>query len=418
MIIFTKILWSIASSFIILLSIYFSFYTRFVQFKFLNYFDCFKGKKSNIGISPFKTLMLTLGGKIGVGSVAGVALAIYIGGPGTIFWMWVITLISLPIAYLESYLGCLYKKRIGNECVGGPSYYILTGLNNVFLSKFYSFLIVISFTVGFLGIQVNTIVKSFNLLFSFESIYIGILLAFFILIIVIGGIYKISKVTSKLVPFMICFYVILCTYIIFINYDQIFPMIVFIIKSAFNFKSCFSSFLYVAFIGMQRGIFASEVGLGTGSITSASSNSIDPKKDGYLQMIGVSITTLIICTMTAFIVLLSPYQNIFLNDVNGVEIVLFAFSFHFNSFGSLFLFIFIFLFSFSTILTGYYNSSVALKFLNFRFQNIFLIIITISMVIVSSVFSSSFMWNLVDIVTAILVIVNLYAIYKLKYKIK
>ena len=323
MTLFIKILWSFVSSIIILLSIYFTFYLKFVQFKFSNYKKCFqKSKNSNVGITPFKTLMLTLAGRIGVGSIAGVSLAIYIGGAGTIFWLWVISILSLPLAFLETTLGSLYKKRIKNEYVGGPSYYIKDGLKNKNLAIIYAILIILSFITGFLGIQVNTITKAFVSIIPVSKIVIGIILMVLTFFIVIGDVFKISESTSKMVPFMLIFYVALCLFVIIFNIDKLGHVILSILKSAFSFRPFFSGFLYTMIIGIQRGIFSSETGLGTGSITASASNSLDVVKDGYIQMLGVSITTLVVCTITAFIVLLSPYQEMLLNDINGMDIIL------------------------------------------------------------------------------------------------
>ena len=416
-----KILWALITAIMLLLSIYFTFKLDFVQFKFSKYFKSFSKSSDSAGISPFKTLMLTLAGRIGVGSVAGMALAIYLGGAGSIFWMWIISILSLPIAYLETYYGSFYKEKVKNEYVGGPSFYILKGLGKIKLSKLYAFLIFLSFIIGFLGIQVNTIAKSINLVFSSSKVLIGLIIAFLTLIVVIGDVFSISKATAKIVPFMLFFYLIISTYILLINNDKIFDIIKLILTDAFNIKPFFSSFLYTLIIGVQRGIFSSEVGLGTGSITASASNSKSPESDGYLQMIGVSVTTLVICTIKSFLILLSPYKSIYINDANGIEIAFLAFSYHFKNLGGIFLLLFIFLCSFSTILTGYYDSLVSLKFMNIGKsyqQKVFLIIITIIMIVISSIISSSLMWYLVDLSTAILMLVNLYSLYCLEKKDK
>lgn len=420
--IFIKILWAFASALIILLSIYFTFDLNFLQFKFKNYKKCFKSNKvDNVGITPLKTLMLTLAGRIGVGSIAGVSLAIYIGGAGTIFWLWVISIISLPLAFLETSLGSLYKRKSGKEFVGGPSYYIKYGLHNKKLAIIYAILIILSFITGFLGIQVNTITKAAITIIPIPKILVGIILMCLTFFIIIGDVFKISESTSKIVPFMLIFYTVLCLFVIFNHFNELGNVIKEIIKSAFSFKPFFSGFLYTMIIGIQRGIFSSETGLGTGSITASASNSLDFSKDGYLQMLGVSITTLVVCTITSFIVLLSPFQNMLLNDVNGIEIASFSFGYHFGSLGTILMFIFIFLCSFSTILTGYYDSLVSLKFIFNKHQNVqkwFLIILTLIMILISSIVSSNFMWQMVDLFVGILIIINLYAIYKLKDKVK
>lgn len=417
-----KILWAFASGLIILLSIYFTFDFKFLQFKFKNYKKCFQSNKdSSIGITPIKTLMLTLAGRIGVGSIAGVSLAIYIGGAGTIFWLWVISIISLPLAFLETSLGGLYKRKSGREFVGGPSYYIKYGLHNKKLAIVYAILIILSFITGFLGIQVNTITKAAITILPIPKILIGFILMFLTFFIIIGDVFKISESTSKMVPFMLIFYVILCLFVIFNNIHELGNVVMQIIKSAFSFKTFFSGFLYTMIIGIQRGIFSSETGLGTGSITASASNSLDFSKDGYIQMLGVSVTTLVVCTITSFIVLLSPYQSMLLDDVNGIEIASFSFGYHFGNLGTLLMFIFIFLCSFSTILTGYYDSLVSLKFIFSKHQKIqkwFLIFLTLIMILISSIVSSNFMWQMVDLFVGVLIIINLFAIYKLKDRVK
>lgn len=416
-----KLFWAVISVLMIALSIYFTYYYHFAQFKISSYIHSFKGeKKCECGISPIKTLLLTLAGRIGVGSIAGIALAIYIGGAGTIFWVWVISLLTLPLAYSETILGSLYKKKFGKEYIGGPSYYIRDGLKNKTLSKIYAILIFLSFIFGFLGIQVNTIAKAAITVFPISKWMIGIFLMVLIFLIVIGDVFKIANVTGKMVPFMLLFYLGLCMYVLLIHVVEIPEMICKIITNAFTLKPFFTGFLYTMIIGIQRGIFSSEAGLGTGSITSSASNSMEPKKDGYIQMLGVSVTTLVICTITAFIILLSPYKELQIIDVNGIEVATHAFGYHFSYMGIFLLFIFIFLCSFSTILTGYYDSLISLRFLipkYYKMQKVFLIVFTSFMILISSLVSSKWMWNMVDLFVGILMLINLYALYALREKV-
>ncbi len=416
-----KLFWAVISVFMIILSIYFTYYFHFAQFKLSLYVKSFQEKKAcECGISPIKTLLLTLAGRIGVGSIAGIALAIYIGGAGTIFWVWVISLLTLPLAYSETILGSLYKKKFGKESIGGPSYYIRDGLKNKKLSNVYALLILLSFLFGFLGIQVNTITKAAVEIVPLSKMTIGILLGFLTLFIVIGDVFKIANVTGKLVPFMLLFYLGLCLYVIFMHIDVVPQMFIKIIKSAFAIKPFFSGFLYTMIIGIQRGIFSSEAGLGTGSITSAASNSMNPKKDGYIQMLGVCVTTLLVCTITAFIVLLSPYSQLQILDVNGIEVASYSFGYHFSHLGIYLMFVFIFLCSFSTILTGYYDSLISLRFLHpkkGKVQKIFLILLTLFMILISSIVPSKWMWNMVDLFVGILMLINLYAMYELRGKV-
>lgn len=304
--------------------------------------------------------------------------------------------------------------------MGGPSYYIRNGLGKKTLSRLYALLIILSFTFGFLGIQVNTISKAAISIFPISKELCGIFLMILTFFIIVGDVFKISNATSKIVPFMLLFYVGLCGYVIFTHIELIPHMMATIVKSAFQFKPFLTGFLYSMIIGIQRGIFSSETGLGTGSITSSASNSSDPKKDGFIQMLGVSITTLIVCTITAFIVLLSPYQEMIFQDVNGIEVASLAFGYHFSSWGIYLMFIFIFLCSFSTILTGYYDSLVSLRFLfkkHSRLQKYGLILVTLMMIYIGSLISSSRMWQIVDFFVAFLILINLYAMFNLKHEV-
>ena len=415
--IMTKISWAIASTLILTTGFILTFDFKFIQFKFKKIIGSIFKK----GNSSYDTLMLTLAGKIGVGSIAGVALAIYIGGPGTIVWLWVAAFLSMPLTFLETVLGGLYKEKHNNEYFGGPSYYIKNGLHRNILALVYSILIIISYTLGFMTVQVNTIVKSANNFVYIPSILIGIIVSILTFAIVIGGLKKINELTSKLVPFMTILYIILCIIIMFKNSTQILPIMSDIFTAAFTLKPFFSGFLVTFIIGMQRSIFSNEAGLGTGSIAASSSNSSDIVNDGYVQILGIYITSLVICTITSIIILMSPYQTLQLIDVNGIEIALFSFKYHFGSFGSVIMFIFVFMFSFSTIITGYYYSISSCIFIFKRMTpilNRMLIIVTMIIIILGSILSSTFLWRLVDFFVAALVIINVISMIQLKSDIK
>lgn len=418
--IIVKILWAIASSLIILISVILNKQLDFPQFKFKEYKKSFQCTNSGTGLSPKSTLFLTLAGRIGVGSIAGIALAIYIGGCGTVFWIWIISIISLPLSYAETVFANRFKIKYQNEYIGGPFYYIRNGLNKITLSKIYAFIIILSFLFGFLSIQVNTITKSLSIIVSFTKLSVGLIISFLLFIIIKGNIFRISNFINKIIPFMLLFYFLLGVSTIINNPQQVLKVLKLIIFDAFKIRPFFSGFLYKIIIGVQRGIFSSETGLGTCSITSCASSSLDTKKNGYLQMISVSITTLIVCTLTTIIILTSPYHLLNIKDPNGIEIALFAFAYHFSNFGKYFLIFLIFICAFSTILTGYYDSLVAFRYL-FKNESVYkkiLIFLTILMTILSSILSSVLIWQFVDILVAILIFINLYSIYKLKKYLK
>ncbi len=420
--ILNQILWAIATAMILLSSLYFSYQLGFIQFNVIEMIRNLFKKKEGTGISPFQALMMVLAGRIGVGSIAGVALAIYLGGVGSIFWMWVIAILSAINAYCETVLGIIYKEKDqGDVYKGGPSYYIKKGLGNKTLGSIYAILILISYIGGFLGIQSNTIVKSIEEMIPIDPMIVGICIVILTALIIFGGVKKIADATSKIVPVMTLLYLLVAFYIICINI-QLMPSILWsIVKGAFQFKSFFSGFIPTFIIGIQRGLFSNEAGLGTGSIASSTTDSGDPSSQGFVQMIGIYITTLLICTATAFIILTSNYTELVLGDINGIEITQYAFQFHLGNIGTWVVFLSIVLFSFSTILTGYYYGESSLKYLFIKMKPIYLLFLklfTLLILFLGSIVSSGVLWKIVDLLVALLAIINTYALVNLRNEIK
>lgn len=415
-----KGLWAIATFFLILSGLFFTKKLKFIQFNIIEMFEGFK-KKSNEKVTPFETLMLTLSGRIGVGSLAGVALSIFIGGPGTIFWMWIATIIVIPNAYVESYLGVLYHEKENDIYSGGPSYYILKGLNNKLLSKIYAILVIVTYIFGFLTIQANTISVSLEKFFGINPLIIGIVIAIVTAYVIIGGTRSIINVSCKIMPFISISYIIISVYIIANNFEILPSVFREIFIDAFKLKSFGAGFLGTFIIGFQRGIFSNEAGVGSGAISASVVDSDDAKGQGFIQMLGVYFTTLILCTLTAIIIMTSNYGNISYFNVNGIEIVQDALNFHLGSFGEIVLMITIFIFAFSTIISGYYYGESSLRFLNknIKKRDVFLFqLLTIILLILGSIINSMFLWTIVDIFVAIMAIINVLSIIKLRGKVK
>lgn len=419
--ILNKILWAVATSFILFSGLYFTFKLKFIQFDFKNMFkSLFSKENKNEEISPIQTFLLSLGGRIGVGSIAGIALSIYIGGIGTIFWMWVTSLLLISNSFAETILGNIYKRKTDNGGYnGGPSYYLCYGTGKKYLGILYAILILISYIGGFMGIQANTITKLTNNIYNINPYIVGLIICFLTFFIIFGGLKKIIDASTKLVPIMAIIYLGMSFLIIFLNFSKIPDILILIFKEAFNFKSFLFGFLPTFIIGLQRGIFSNEAGLGTGSIASSSSTDESGVRQGYIQMVGIYISILI-CTVTVFVILLSDYSPIINGNINGIEIVEDAFFYHFGKTGIYTIFISIILFSFSTIIAGYYYGENALIFL-FRRTNkeslLILKIVTIIIVFIGSIMSSSLLWNLVDMMVAILSILNIYALIFLRKEI-
>ncbi len=411
----------IVEVFIILITgLYFTFRLNFLQFNFYKLLKKNNHQKNISNYSPVSILLMVLGGRIGVGSIAGVALAIYLGGPGSIFWLLFSALITAILSYVETIMGHLYKEKENDLYYGGPSYYLEKGLNKRILGIVYSILVIICYVWGFVSIQANTIVKSIKEIINVDTLTIAIILGLITFYIIYGGLKKIIKVTNILVIVMMFLYFGLTINVIITHVKEIPSLFSLIINSAFNSKAIISGIISSMIIGIQRGIFANEAGLGTGSIATSIIDSSNMERQGYLQIIGVYITTFMVCLATALIILTSNYNYLVFKDLNGIEIVQYAYLYHFGNGGNIILFLFVFLFAFSTIITCYYYGEASLRYIlgktNKRL-NFILKIITSLLVILGCLVSADVLWKTVDLFTCTLVLINIYALIKLRTKL-
>ncbi len=411
----SDVLWSIALVFLLGGGIYFSFKLKFPQFKF---FSLFKGlsSKSN-GISPFKSLTVSLAARIGVGSLAGVALAIYFGGPGSVFWMWVACIITSINAYCETYLGVKYQESDGRNYQGGPAFYIKNGLGNNVLASIYAILVIFAYSAGFICIQANTITVSITNLYGFPTVLVALVLTFISMISILKGIDRIVNITSKLVPFMGAMYILLGFAVIALNYKSIPFVVINILKNAFNLRSFISGFLPTFIIGIQRGTFATEAGLGTGAIATSCTNTNDMVGLGLLQILGIYFTVFVVCTSTAIVILTSKYYNIVFENMNGIELTNYALNYHLGRGGSFVLILSVIMLAYSTIVAGYYYGECNLKYLikNYKKWHIYLLkLIVLIFLFAGSIVKSHLVWNMVDMLVALLAIINMYVLFKLR----
>ena len=415
---FIESLWIVASIMIFICGIYFSFKLKFIHLSFVKMIKAVKEKAGNENnINPFESLTMSLAGRIGVGSLSGIALALYIGGPGILFWIWVTSFFAASTTFVESFLAVIFRKKESiNTYQGGPFYYIKDGLKNKKLAFIYAFIILIAYTGGFSTIQVNTISKCVEELVNIDPIVIGIIMAIFTGMMIFGGAKKIAEATSKLVPVMSLFYMIISLYIIGSNIDLLPSVLSDIFNSAFNVKALGGGVLSTFIIGMQKGIFSSEVGLGTGSIVAGAAESSNPTNGALVQVLGIHIENILFATITVFVICLSEYKYIFINDPNGIELTMHAFRYHIGDMGSLFVVITIILFGLSSIIAGYYYGESSLKFIMKTTENdiIILKILTLVILVVGSVISSNLLWTVVDILVGIMAIINIYALLKLR----
>ena len=412
-------LWIIAIIFLFVGSFKYSFILKFPQLKIKKIFNSSKNISSD-GISPFKSLCMSLAARIGVGSLSGIAIAIYYGGVGTIFWIWIIGIIMSVNSFVESYLGVKYQEKDGGFYVGGPSYYIKKGLRKNILAKAYAILVIITYIVGFMSIQSNTISICINKYYGINPNLIGIIISVVTFIVIINGIKNISNITSKLVPLMGVVYVFICVYIIIYNIDIIPSILLNIIKSAFNFKSFSFGFLPTFLIGVQRGIFSTESGLGTSSIAISSTKSNNNIGIGLFQILGIYFTVFVICTSTALLLMTSDYNLMKFNNINGIELIQYSLQYHMGKIGIIILIFSVVTFAFSTIVAGYYYGESNLKFLLPKSNNgiIFLKIFTIVIIFFGSIVKSQIIWDFIDIFVALLSIINMYSLLKFSNEVK
>ena len=415
-----SIIYATVTVLLIVVSIYFSIKLKFLQFNFKKIFiSLFKKTTGNISI--LESLSINLGAKIGVGSLSGIALSILIGGSGSIFWMWIITLITGIISYIEGYLGIKYQcKNNKNELIGGPSFYLSNVTKYRILPIMYSIILIIAYIFGFITIQSNTIVNSISYISSINKYFILIILVIITSLIIFKGLKKIAVFSAKIVPIMAVLYILIGLYVIITNYKLIPIIISDIIANALNIKSIISSFIPMVIIGIERGIFATEIGLGTSAITSSMTN--DTKENqGYVQLFSIYFTSFVICTITVFIILTSKIDTSNYININGIEYVIDSLIYHLGNYGVIVFVIITILFSFSTIIGGYTFGELALDFIIKNINNKIIVIfkiITILLVFIGGIINPNILWNTIDVLVVLLMLINLYGIYLNRNNIK
>ncbi|HCX76024.1 MAG TPA: sodium:alanine symporter, partial [Algoriphagus sp.] len=293
--------------------IYFSVRTGFVQIRYFREMIhlLFSGKSSKKGVSSFQAFALALSGRIGTGNIAGVATAIGLGGPGAIFWMWIIAFLGSASAYIEATLGQIFKEVKGGEYRGGPAYYIEKGLGIKWYAMLFAFVTIISMSFLLPGVQSNSIALSVNNAFDVPVEYTGGVVCLFLAMVIFGGIKRIGKVAEILVPFMAMGYVLLAIIIIGINITEVPTVLKLIVSSAFNQEAAYSAVFGSAIAwGVKRGIYSNEAGQGTAPHAASAAEVSHPAKQGLVQAFSVYIDTLFVCTATACMILFTGQFNV------------------------------------------------------------------------------------------------------------
>lgn len=397
-------------------AIWFSFKTRFVQFRMLGEMIRLLGDSTakidghEKHISSFQAFTISLASRVGTGNLAGVATAITVGGPGAIFWMWIIALLGASSAFVESSLAQLFKIKSKHSYIGGPAYYMEKGLKKRWMGVLFAILITITFGFAFNSVQSNTICAALDSAFNIPPVYMGIGITLLTIIIIFGGVHRIANVSSFLVPFMALGYIILALYIVISNITHLPDIIILIIKNAFGIEQAVGGGIGAALMqGIKRGLFSNEAGMGSAPNAAATAHVTHPAKQGFIQALGVFTDTLLICTCTAFIILFSG-EN--LNaGLDGIQLTQAALNSQIGSIGSTYIAVAILFFAYSSILGNYYYGEANIRFITKRQSVIHIYRILVgAMVFFGSIASLNFVWSLADVTMALMAICNLIAI--------
>jgi len=423
------ILWSTPMLYLVLgAGLFFSIITRFLQVRLIKdmVVQMFKGKSSDAGVSSFQALSIALSGRVGTGNIAGTATAIAFGGPGAVFWMWMIAFIGAGSAYVESTLAQIYKVKQDGQYRGGPAYYIEKGLGWKWYGVIFSLAAILAMALLMPGIQSNSIALGLENAFGISPTITGIILIAIIGIIIFGGVKRIANVAQYVVPFMALGYVLLSIIIVLMNISELPGVIALIVKSAFAADSMFGGIVGSAIAwGIKRGIYSNEAGQGTGPHAAAAAEVSHPAKQGLVQAFSVYIDTLLVCSATAFMILFTGAYNVerpdgtfIVNNLEGVEAgpgyTQAAIESVLPGFGAGFVAIALFFFAFTTIMAYYYMAETNVAYLT-RGKNNKIPMLLIKIILLASTFygavkTASLAWALGDIGLGIMVWLNVIAI--------
>ena len=410
---------------LIICGLYFTVRTRFVQFTmigdmFRQLFDASPASGPKKHISSFQAFAVSVATRVGTGNLAGVATAIAVGGPGAVFWMWVIALIGSATAFVEATLAQLYKRPDSESFIGGPAYYISRGMHNKWMAALFAVLLTLTFGLSYNSIQRNTICGALNQAFGFNQTIVGIILSALALFIAFGGIQRIAHVSSVLVPVMAIGYFILALVVVIMNYDLVPHVLKLIFVNAFGFEQVAGGGLGMTImIGIRRGLFSNEAGEGSAPNVAATAHVSHPVKQGLIQALGVFTDTLLVCSCTAFLVLISGLYTT--EGIQGIQLTQASMESQVGSWGTIFVAIAIILFAFSSIIGNYYYGEANIRFLTDKkwVLQVFRILSGGVFVFFGAVASFEFVWNLGDLFMALLTLCNLIAlVFLCKYVFK
>ena len=400
---------------------YFTIRLGFLQIvHFPELFRVIRGSRGTdrAGISPFQALTVSLASRVGTGNLAGVAVALYLGGPGAIFWMWMVALVGMATAYSESTLAQLYKVTDDNgQYRGGPAFYIAKGLRAPWAGYIFSFCLILSFGLVFNAVQANSIAEAMDGAFGVPKLGTGLVLAAIAGIIIFGGLRQIARVAEFAVPFMAIGYLLLAIYVLATHLAQVPGVLVSIVSNAFGLHEAAGGVaggVAAAMLnGVKRGLFSNEAGMGSAPniAACATPDPHHPSSQGFVQALGVFIDTLVICTCTAVMILLSGALEPG-SGVTGMQLTQSALQAHFGFLGKYFVAIAIFFFAFTSIIGNYSYAENAIVYLGHGHLTglVVLRVLTLAMVVWGAVQTVATVFNTADASMGLMATINLIAI--------
>lgn len=393
---------------------WFTLKTKFVQFRMIRemvrLLGDSGGRKGEKHISSFQAFAISIASRVGTGNLAGVATAIAVGGPGAVFWMWVIALFGASSSFVESTLAQLYKVKGKDSFIGGPAYYMRQGLKLPWMGTLFAALITVTFGFAFNSVQSNTLCAAFEGAFGWDHLLVGSLVTVATLVIIFGGVQRIARVSSFIVPVMALGYVALALFIVLLNLSELPAVLKLIVTHAFGWEQALGGGVGMALMqGIKRGLFSNEAGMGSAPNVAATAHVSHPVKQGLIQTLGVFTDTLIICTCTAFIILFSgaPLDG----STNGVQLTQLALTNEIGSAGSIFVAVALFFFAFSSILGNYYYGEANVRYLTSRKWVLALYRLLVGgMVLFGALATLDVAWSLADVTMGLMTLCNLVAI--------
>ena len=367
-------------------------------------------------ISSFQAFCVSTASRVGVGNIAGVAIAIVTGGPGAVFWMWVIAFIGTATGFVESTLAQIYKIPRGHGLFhGGPAYYIQNALGQPAVAKLFAVLISVTFGLIYVSVQANTIALSMEKAFGIDTWLMGAVLAVLAGAVIFGGIQRVAAFSTLLVPIMAGIYLVIAFITIVLHIDQVPAMFALILHDAFSPQAAVGGGIGTAILtGIRRGLFSNEAGEGSIPNAAATANVTHPVKQGLVQAFGVYVDTWIVCSATAFIVLLTGQYTIG-GDTTGIALAQDSLASVFGPWASSLLAVLIFLFAFSSVVGNYYYGEINIHFFGENTGKALFIyrLGVVAMVFFGCIAALNLVWNLADLFMAMICLTNLYAIARL-----